>query len=90
MMMKRGCRVFVSSTPEAAEVLRRWDPKLKVVPTDLSRALREPKALATVHGYGVGDTARIKALSGSVPAFFPLIGMTEEEIEDRLAFIRSG
>lgn len=90
MMMKRGCRVLVSSTPEAAEVLRRWDPKLKVVPTDLARALRETKALATVHGYGVGDMTRIKALSGSVPAFFPLIGMTEEEIEDRLASIRSG
>jgi thiamine biosynthesis protein ThiI len=90
MMMKRGCRVFISSASEdAAALLKPWDPKLKIVSSDLTKALRETRAQATVYGYGIRDIDRIKGLSSSVPAFFPLVGMTEDEVAARLAFIRS-
>jgi tRNA uracil 4-sulfurtransferase len=92
MMMKRGCRVFVSAPSEngPAEVLRAWDPRLKVfVGRDAGKVLHDVKALATVHGYGVGDIDRIRELPPERPAFFPLMGMTEAEITDRLASIRA-
>jgi thiamine biosynthesis protein ThiI len=90
MMMKRGCRVFVSSSsPDPAALLRPWDPKLKIVSPDLTHALRETRALATVYGFGIRDIDRIKGLSSAVPAFFPLVGMTEDEVAGRLDFIRS-
>jgi thiamine biosynthesis protein ThiI len=93
MLMKRGCRVFVSTPSEdgPAAILRAWDPRLKVfVGKGPQRVLHDVKALATVHGYGIEDMDRIKELANGPPAFFPLIGMTDEEIEERLAAIRSG
>jgi len=92
MLMKRGCRVFVSTSLEdgPAAILRAWDPRLKVfVGKEPQRVLHDVKALATVHGYGIGDMEKIKELAAGPPAFFPLIGMTDEEIEERLAAIRS-
>jgi thiamine biosynthesis protein ThiI len=91
MLMKRGCRVFVStSSQEAASMLGAWDPRLKVfVGRDLQKVLHDVKALATVHGYGIGDIDRIKELRSQVPAFFPLTGMTDDEVEERLTQIRS-
>lgn len=92
MLMKRGCRVFVSTPCEGgpAEVLRAWDPRLKVfVGREVPKVLHDVKALATVHGYGVGDMAKISELSSRSPAFFPLIGMTDAEINERLTAIRS-
>jgi thiamine biosynthesis protein ThiI len=92
MLMKRGCRVFVS-TPSAdgpASILKAWDPRLKVfVGREVHKVLRDVKALATVHGYGVGDMDRIKEMHSATPAFYPLIGMTDAEIAERLAALRS-
>jgi thiamine biosynthesis protein ThiI len=92
MLMKRGCRVFISTPSEdgPGAILKAWDPRLKVfVGRDMHKVLHDVKALATVHGYGIGDMDRITGLSSQVPAFFPLIGMTEAEIEERLASIRA-
>ncbi|MBI0582907.1 MAG: hypothetical protein ISF22_01630 [Methanomassiliicoccus sp.] len=92
MMMKRGCRVIVSASSEdgPAASLGAWDPRLKVVVgREVRRVLRDSKALATVHGYGVEDIDIIRALPSDVPAFFPLIGMTGAEVQERSAFIRS-
>jgi thiamine biosynthesis protein ThiI len=91
MLMKRGCRVFISTPSEdgAVAILKAWDPRLKVfVDRDMHKVLHDVKALATVHGHGIEDMDRITELSSQVPAFFPLIGMTEAEIEERLASIR--
>ncbi|MDW5563911.1 MAG: THUMP domain-containing protein [Methanomassiliicoccus sp.] len=92
MLMKRGCRVFVAAPSEdgPAAILKSWDPRLKVfVGKDVQKVLHDVKGLATVHGYGVGDIDRIRELSSRWPAFFPLIGMTDAEVEERLAAIRS-
>lgn len=92
MLMKRGCRVFVSTSSEdgPAALLRAWDPRLKVlVGKDMARVMHDVKALATVHGYSIADMDKIRGLAGGSPAFFPLIGMSEAEIEERLASIRA-
>lgn len=92
MLMKRGCRVFVStsSADGPASILEAWDPRLKVfVGREVHKVLRDVKALATVHGYGVGDMDRIREMHSTTPAFYPLIGMTDAEIAERLAALRS-
>ncbi len=92
MLMKRGCRATILTVDEhgAAAILQAWDPKLKiVVGSDLGPVMRDGKALAAVYGYGLGDLETIKALPFDHPAFFPLIGMTEQEIADRLAGIKA-
>jgi thiamine biosynthesis protein ThiI len=92
MLMKRGCRVFVSTSSREgpASMLGAWDPRLKMsVSRDLQKVLHDVKALATVHGYGIGDIEAIKELRFQVPAFFPLTGMTDDEVEERLTHIRS-
>ncbi|MGD1060694.1 MAG: THUMP domain-containing protein [Methanomassiliicoccales archaeon] len=90
LIMKRGCRVIVVAKGEsrATEVLRSWDPELKVVgPGDWAALVKENHALAVVFGYVVGDAERIKDLALPVPAFFPLVGMSDDEIRGRLKLI---
>ena len=92
MLMKRGCRATILSAEgsTAAGLLQRWDPRLRVVQgVDIRRALRDSKALAAVYGYGLKDMERIKALPSDHPSFFPLVGMTEEEVSARLAAIKT-
>ena len=92
MLMKRGCRatIMVPDGPSAAEALRGWDPKLRTVASsDVHQVMRDAKALAAVYGYGLGDIDRIKAVPSDHPSFFPLVGMTEEEISQRLAAIKA-
>lgn len=92
MLMKRGCRVFVSTPSEdgPASMLKAWDPRLKVfVGREVQGVLHDVKALATVHGLGIDDIDKIRELGSNAPAFFPLVGMTEAEVRDRLASIRA-
>ena len=91
LIMKRGCRIIAIADEdnEAVRILRRWDADLKVVPNgDLPEASKKNRALAVVFGYGMDDFEKIKSVDVPVPAFFPLVGMSEEEIEERLNAIR--
>jgi thiamine biosynthesis protein ThiI len=92
MLMKRGCRatIMVPGDPSAADPLRIWDPKLRTVSSaDVHHVMRDAKALAAVYGYGLKDIELIKAVPSDHPSFFPLVGMTEEEIGDRLRSIKT-
>jgi len=88
MLMKRGCRVLIWGD-EHAELLRPWDPRLKLVdrPT-LAEAIEETKALGAVFGYRLEDIDRIREVRLGVPAFYPLVGMTEQEVADRIEGIK--
>jgi thiamine biosynthesis protein ThiI len=91
MLMKRGCKATIMAPGEsgAADILRSWDPKLRVVRgPDVRQVLRDAKALAAVYGYGLEDMEAIKAVPSEHPSFFPLVGMTEAEIAQRLADIK--
>lgn len=92
MLMKRGCRVVAWSPTGAGpfEMLRAWDPKLKVIlGSDRSRALRDTKALAVVHGHSLREFDRIKESPLEPLSFFPLVGLSDVEIMERLDNIRA-
>ncbi|MDD1765407.1 MAG: THUMP domain-containing protein [Methanomassiliicoccales archaeon] len=91
LMMKRGCKVvIVSSADRLIDILAKWDPSLRVAsPAPLEHLTVSHRALAVAFGYGVEDIEEIKKLSLPVPAFFPLVGMNEEEIEKRFEAIGS-
>lgn len=91
LIMKRGCRIIAIAEEEneAMLILRRWDVDMKVVPNGgLPEVSKKNRALAVVFGYGLDDFEKIKNIDVPVPAFFPLVGMSEEEIEERLNAIR--
>ena len=92
LIMKRGCRALAVSDGEneAVRIVRRWDPELKTLPPgDLQAYCRKFKASAIVYGYLVEDEARIKESVGlPVPAFYPIIGMDEATIAERMERIR--
>jgi thiamine biosynthesis protein ThiI len=91
MLMKRGCRAIIIAIDEAAaDILKPWDPRLKkVASSDVHKVLRENKALAAVYGYGLADIESIKTVPSDHPSFFPLVGMTESEIAERLTAIKT-
>lgn len=89
MLMKRGCRVAVLGEGGAVDLLDRWDPRLKRLQgDDLARSIKEFKAQGAVFGYRLEDIELIKEVRLDVPAFYPLVGMTEEELESRLDYIK--
>jgi thiamine biosynthesis protein ThiI len=88
MLMKRGCKVLIWGD-EHANVLEPWDPRLKVLESgSLEEAVHGSKALGIVSGRRLEDIDLICATDIGVPAFYPLIGMTEQEVEERLESIR--
>jgi thiamine biosynthesis protein ThiI len=91
LIMKRGCRIIAIADEEneAVRILRRWDADLRVVADgDLAEISKKNRALATVFGYGLDDFKKIKSTDVPVPAFFPLVGMSDDEIEERLRAIK--
>jgi thiamine biosynthesis protein ThiI len=92
LIMKRGCRTIALGEEDsvAVRLLRAWDPALKVSPLkEMNEAVKRHKALAMVFGYVLEDFEKIKEADLPVPAFFPLVGMDFEEIEERLERIRA-
>ena len=92
LIMKRGCRAIAvgEEGSPAVRTLRAWDPELKVLPPqEVGPALRRHRALAAVYGYTLAQFHRIKEVDPGMPAFFPLVGLQEKEIEERLAGLRA-
>ena len=92
LIMKRGCKTIALGSEDSAAVriLRSWDHHLKVLdPADLSEAVRRYRAHAAVFGLRLADFERIKGIRLTVPAFFPLIGMGDSEINIRLQRIKA-
>ena len=96
LMMKRGCRVFLSAeNEEMISVLEPWDPKFKMVkPVDISGAesmARYLKAEGIALGWSVQEfDDNHDSVSGmSLPVFYPLIGMEPAQVEELLEFIKN-
>jgi len=87
MLMKRGCRVIVWGD-EHIDILQSWDPNLRRMYSEsITAAATEAKALGAVFGYRLDDIEYIKKIKLDIPVFYPLVGMTEEEITTRLQAI---
>ncbi|NYT11178.1 MAG: hypothetical protein GKC03_01340 [Methanomassiliicoccales archaeon] len=91
LMMKRGCRVAVLTEEEDLVFnLRKWDPNLRVEhPSSQDYMLDRWGALATVYGYTFHEMETITAIHSRLPSFFPLVGMDDREIDERLKAIQA-
>lgn len=89
LMMKRGCRVIVLSDDYDPRILEPWDPQILLEKgKDMMEAIREHRGSAAVFGYGLDDFDQIKKIDLQMPVFYPLIGMTDEEMKKRLEAIK--
>ncbi len=84
LMMKRGCRVAVRGE-YGADVLRRYEPNLKVLSDDMPDPGR---TLGKVMGISVDGLDDVD-MSG-LPKFFPTIGMTDAQVQGLLTEITAG
>lgn len=90
LMMKRGCRtVIVSGNDSVSSVLKEWDPALRVVgPAPLEELIASHRALAVAFGCALEDFEQIRETKLPVPAFYPLVGMSQEDVAKRFEAIR--
>jgi thiamine biosynthesis protein ThiI len=93
LIMKRGCRVTVlTDDEELAQPLRRWDPNLKLLSLsgwDISSLARNRRADGLCLGWGVEEfDNQSPTMAGiNIPLFYPLIGMSQAEIDGLMARI---
>ncbi len=78
MMMKRGCRVLVTGDNDI-DLLRRYDPTLRVVESSSTETLKE--ILGVVKGTSLDDLDSIDVSEYSVPVYFPTIGMGDADVD---------
>ena len=83
LMMKRGCRLTVSGSHEAVQLLRRYDPLLK-------EGDDNPHALGVVLGTSPDCLDSVDVTAYDVPVYFPTIGMTDGEVSELATIIRAG
>ncbi len=96
LMMKRGCRVAVLTLPAgtelAEEVLRRFDPELRVEPFrtneagwigELERLVAETRAEGVVLPISVEEYPTARERWGTTLVFSPTVGLTDEEVSER-------
>ena len=79
MMMKRGCRVFVTGKADMT-LLKKYDPNLRSVTAkdDLSNILGK------VLGISVNELDS-KDVLDTVPVYYPTVGMTDTQVEEMLS-----
>lgn len=83
LMMKRGCSVLVAATdPSIADPLDRWYPNLKRVPAepDLLMLAKQNQCIGIALPWGLEEIEKRGALKGDLPVFYPLVGMSKEEV----------
>lgn len=84
LMMKRGCKVIVRGE-YGLDILREYDPNLKVVDDNYITAGR---VLGFVKGYGLDDIEDYDPSEFDLPVFFPTVGMSDSEVEERMEIYR--
>ena len=84
LMMKRGCKVIVRGE-YGLDLLREYDPNLKVVDDNYITAGR---VLGFVKGYGLDDIEDYDPSGFDLPVFFPTVGMSDSEVEERMEVYR--
>ena len=84
LMMKRGCKVIVRGE-YGLDLLREYDPNLKVVDDNYITAGR---VLGVVKGHGLDDIEDYDPSGFDLPVFFPTVGMSDSEVEERMEVYR--
>jgi len=83
LMMKRGCNVIVvAADPRLVGPLRNWDPDLRTFgpESDLFALARSHDCSGIALSWGLEELSGKQPLKGDLPVFYPLIGMTKDEV----------
>lgn len=92
LIMKRGCKcIGIGKDGPAVDILRRWDPEMKLVDNpDLEFMVKRHNAVAVVFGYGLNDMDKIRQVKLTVPAFYPIIGWSDEQVRLGTGYVKDG
>jgi len=92
LMMKRGCSVLIM-TPDRSLVdpLEKWYPNIKTVDplTDPFQLARNGECIGIALAWRLYEIAKNGPLKGDLPVFYPLVGMSEEEVRSLIDRIRA-
>ena len=92
LMMKRGCSVLIM-TPDRSLVdpLEKWYPNLKTVDplTDPFQLARNGECIGIALAWRLDGIGKNGPLKGDLPVFYPLVGMSEEEVRSLIDRIRA-
>ncbi|MEM4263078.1 MAG: THUMP domain-containing protein, partial [Thermoplasmata archaeon] len=91
LMMRRGCSTILLNQSDLStrdiELLKPWNPWWNgfIDSTDPLGILRLKNCRGLVFGWSLEEFESREKMQAGVPVFYPLIGMTEEEINERMA-----
>ena len=92
LMMKRGCSVLIM-TPDRSlvEPLEKWYPNIKTVDplTDPFQLARNGECIGIALAWRLDEIEKNGPLKGDLPVFYPLVGMSEEEVRSLIDRIRA-
>ena len=92
LMMKRGCSVLIM-TPDRSlvEPLEKWYPNIKTVDplTDPFQLARNGECIGITLAWRLDEIGKNGPLKGDLPVFYPLVGMSEEEVRSLIDRIRA-
>ena len=92
LMMKRGCSVLIM-TPDRSlvEPLEIWYPYIKTVDplTDPFQLARNGECIGIALAWRLDEIEKNGPLKGDLPVFYPLVGMSEEEVRSLIDRIRA-
>jgi thiamine biosynthesis protein ThiI len=92
LMMKRGCSVLIM-TPNRSLVdpLEKWYPNIKTVDplTEPFQLARNGECIGITLAWRLDEIGKNGPLKGDLPVFYPLVGMSEEEVRSLIDRIRA-
>jgi thiamine biosynthesis protein ThiI len=92
LMMKRGCSVLIM-TPDRSlvEPLEKWYPNIKTADplTDPFQLARNGECIGIALAWRLDEIGKNGPLKGDLPVFYPLVGMSEEEVKSLIDRIRA-
>jgi len=92
LMMKRGCSMLIM-TPDRSLVdpLEKWYPNIKTVDplADPFQLARNGECIGIALAWRLAEIGKNGPLKGGLPVFYPLVGMSEEEVKSLIDRIRA-
>jgi thiamine biosynthesis protein ThiI len=92
LMMKRGCSVLIMTQDRSlVEPLEEWYPNIKTVDhsEDPFQLARTGQCIGIALAWRLDEIERNGPLKGDLPVFYPLVGMSEEEVRSLIDRIRA-
>ncbi len=83
LMMKRGCSMLImTADPSLVAPLERWYPNIKIAEPsmDVFDLGRRSDCIGVALAWRLKEIERNGPLKGDLPVFYPLVGMSEEEV----------